>query len=329
MNSHESRATNPEPQNTKLPVIFLMGPTASGKTSCALELCRRFPLDIVSVDSAMVYRGMDIGTAKPCSEILREFPHRLIDICDPVDAYSAASFRNDALNEIDKIHSENRIPLLVGGTGLYFRTLEKGISTLPSANADIRTRLEQEASEKGWGYMHQRLSEIDAVAAARIHPNDPQRIQRALEVYEITGYPMSELFNRESVKPVDLDIIKLILNPNDRNIIHARVKQRFMQMLEDGLVEEVQGLFTRGDLRADMPSMRMVGYRQVWRYLEGKSTYEEMVNSAIVATRQLAKRQLTWLRKEENADWYDIEDEAGIDRILKFIGENQNLSARM
>ena len=313
----------------KLPVIFLMGPTASGKTSCALELCRRIPLDIVSVDSAMVYRGMDIGTAKPSVEVLKEFPHRLIDIRDPVNAYSAASFRNDALDEIDLIHSNNRIPLLVGGTGLYFRTLEKGISTLPSANTDIRTRLEQEASMKGWGYMHQRLAAIDAAAAARIHPNDPQRIQRALEVYEITGQPMSELFDRETAKPIDIDVIKVIVNPNDRDIIHERVKQRFMQMLSDGLVEEVRGLYLRGDLQADMPSMRMVGYRQVWRYLEGKSTYKEMVNSAIVATRQLAKRQLTWLRKEENAAWFDFEGGAGLDKILKFIGENQNLSARM
>lgn len=313
----------------KRPVIFLMGPTASGKTSCALELCRRFPLDIVSVDSAMVYRGMNIGTAKPSPDVLKEFPHRLIDICDPVDAYSAASFRNDALEQIGIIHSNNRIPLLVGGTGLYFRTLEKGISTLPSANIEIRTRLEHEASVKGWGYMHQRLAVVDAAAAARIHPNDPQRIQRALEVYEITGQPMSELFGRERAKPINIDVIKVILNPDDRDIIHERVKQRFLNMLSDGLVEEVRGFYERSDLRADMPAMRMVGYRQVWRYLEGKSTYEEMVNSAIVATRQLAKRQLTWLRKEENAAWFDIEGGDSLDKILKFMGENQNLSARM
>jgi len=312
-----------------LPVIFLMGPTASGKTALALELCRQLPLDIISVDSAMVYRGMDIGTAKPSAEILKAVPHRLIDICDPAEVYSAAGFRRDALIEIEKIHLTDRIPLLVGGTGLYFRALEKGISVLPSADSNVRLKLEEEAQEEGWESMHQRLVKIDSEAAARIHPNDPQRIQRALEVYELTGQSMSELFARETTKPLEYEVIKIILNPEDRSIIHERVKQRFMQMLEDGLIEEVQGLHDRGDLSASMPSMRMLGYRQIWQYLEGSSVHEEMVNRAIVATRQLAKRQLTWLRKEENTNWLDSVSVTTLDKALKLIGENQNLSARM
>jgi tRNA dimethylallyltransferase len=306
-----------------------MGPTASGKTALALELCRQLPLDVVSVDSAMVYRGMDIGTAKPLAEILKAIPHRLIDICDPAEVYSAASFRHDALIEIEKIHLNRRIPLLVGGTGLYFRALEKGISVLPSANSDIRLKLEEEAQIKGWESMHQRLAEIDLKAATRIHPNDPQRIQRALEVYELTGQSMSELYAQETAKPLAYEVIKIILNPEDRSIIHERVKQRFMQMLVDGFVEEVQGLYDRGDLNASMPSMRMVGYRQIWKYLDRLFGYEEMINSAIVATRQLAKRQLTWLRKEENAIWFDSKSDTVLDKALKLIGKNQNLSARM
>ena len=312
-----------------LPVIFLMGPTASGKTALALELCRQLPLDIVSVDSAMVYRGMDIGTAKPSAEIQIAAPHRLIDICDPAEVYSAAGFCRDALIEIEKIHLNRRIPLLVGGTGLYFRALEKGISVLPSADSDVRSKLEEEARATGWESMHQRLAKIDSEAAARIHPNDPQRIQRALEVYELTGQSMSELYAQETAKPLDYGVIKIILNPEDRSIIHARVEQRFMQMLEAGLIDEVRGLYERSDLNASKPSMRMVGYRQIWKYLDGLFAYEEMVNSAIVATRQLAKRQLTWLRKEGDASWLDSESHTVFDKVLKLIGENQNLSARM
>jgi tRNA dimethylallyltransferase len=312
-----------------LPVIFLMGPTASGKTALALELCRQLPLDIVSVDSAMVYRGMDIGTAKPSAEIQKAAPHRLIDICDPAEVYSAAGFCRDALIEIEKIHLNRRIPLLVGGTGLYFRALEKGISVLPSADSDVRSKLEEEARATGWESMHQRLAKIDSEAAARIHPNDPQRIQRALEVYELTGQSMSELYAQETAKPLDYGVIKIILNPEDRSIIHARVEQRFMQMLEAGLIDEVRDLYERSDLNASKPSMRMVGYRQIWKYLDGLFAYEEMVNSAIVATRQLAKRQLTWLRKEGDASWLDSESDTVLDKVLKLIGENQNLSARM
>ena len=311
------------------PVIFLMGPTASGKTELALELCRRLPLDIISVDSAMVYRGMDIGTAKPSAEILQTFPHRLIDICDPAEIYSAARFRRDALTEIEVIQANGRIPLLVGGTGLYFRALDHGLSVLPSANEEVRRELDDKAKKIGWQKMHGYLKAVDPGAAARIHPNDPQRIQRALEVYKVTGMSMSELQDKSTARPLDADITRIILNPADRSIIHERVKQRFMQMLRDGLVDEVQGLYQRGDLNAGMPSMRMVGYRQIWQYLEGQNTYEEMVNSAIVATRQLAKRQMTWLRKEQDAHWLDSENKTVINQVLELIGENHNLSVRM
>ncbi len=312
-----------------LPVVFLMGPTAAGKTGLAVKLCEQFPLDIVSVDSAMVYRGMDVGTAKPSAETLAQAPHRLIDICDPAEAYSAARFRSDALAEIEAIHENDRIPILVGGTGLYFRTLEKGLSELPSADTSVRKRLEAEASEKGWEHMHQQLAEIDPAAAARIHPNDPQRLQRALEVYALTGKSMTELYARETAKPLPYEVIKIILSPTDRTIIHERVKTRFMQMLKDGFVDEVQGLYARSDLDSATPSMRMVGYRQIWRYLEGLLDYEEMVKHTIVATRQLAKRQLTWLRKEENACWFDGQQLDVQDKVLKFLGESRNISTRM
>jgi tRNA dimethylallyltransferase len=218
---------------------------------------------------------------------------------------------------------------LVGGTGLYFRTLETGLSELPPADAAVREQLEAEARDKGWEHMHQRLAGIDPAAAARIHPNDPQRLQRALEVYELTGRSMTELYARETAKPLPYEVIKIILNPADRMIIHKRVKVRFMQMLADGLVDEVQGLYARADLDPVMPSMRMVGYRQIWLYLEGLINYEQMVEDAIVATRQLAKRQLTWLRREENACWFDSQQDDLQDRVLKFLGENRKISTRM
>jgi len=289
--------------------ICLMGPTASGKTDLAVELVQVLPCDIISVDSALVYRGMDIGTAKPVPDVLAAAPHRLIDICDPTERYSAARFREDALREMEAIFSKGRIPLLVGGTMLYYRALQYGLSKLPEADPAVRARLEAEADSVGWMQMHQRLAQIDPAAAARIHPNDPQRIQRALEVFELTGRTLTELQNRDGEQKLPYRLIKLVRAPKDRAVLHRRIAQRFYQMLELGFENEVKGLLARGDLTPDLPSMRSVGYRQMLEYLAGNYSYEQMVERGIIATRQLAKRQLTWLRSEQDAHWLD--DEAG------------------
>lgn len=310
-----------------LPVIFLMGPTATGKTNIAAELFKRLPIELISVDSALVYRGMDIGTAKPSREFLNNAPHRLIDICEPDETYSAARFRNDALLAIDEIHSKNRTPLLVGGTGLYFRALESGISDLPDADAEIRQRLESEARDIGWQAMHDRLAEIDPVSAERIHPNDPQRIQRALEIYEISGRSMTDHYDDGDVSPLPFELIKIILNPGNRSRLHERIEHRFMKMLDEGLVDEVRAFHANGRFSGSLPAMRMVGYRQVWNYLDGKSDYEEMVEKGIAATRQLAKRQMTWLRKEENGVWLDSDESGLLDKIRGILGENAHLLA--
>ena len=284
-----------------MPVIFLMGPTASGKTSLAVELVKELPVDIVSVDSAMVYRGMDIGTAKPSTQIQKIAPHRLIDILDPSKSYSAGNFVRDAKIEINDIHSRGRIPLLVGGTGLYFRSLEHGFSRLPPANKGIRSKLEKEADEEGWHSLYLRLMKIDPITADRIHPNDPQRIQRALEIHEVTGRPASELYAEGRTTDLSQPIIKIIIVPNNRGKLYADIEKRFLKMLEDGLVEEVKQLYDRGNLKSNLPAIRLVGYRQIWSYLNGDLSYKEMINKAIIATRQLAKRQITWLQSEQNA----------------------------
>jgi tRNA dimethylallyltransferase len=310
----------------QLPVIFLMGPTASGKTELAVAIRHHLPCEIISVDSAMVYRGMDIGTAKPDKALLAEAPHRLIDICDPAAVYSVARFREDALTEISAVQRSGRIPLLVGGTGLYFRTLEQGISELPAADEEIRHRMKKEADAKGWEYLYQRLAQVDPDAAVRIHPNDSQRIQRALEIYEITGRSMTDHFTDGRRGALPFNVFKIILAPDDRQIIHERVKVRFLQMLDAGLLDEVRGLYGRGDLNASLPSMRMVGYRQIWRYLEGELAYEQMCEYAIVATRQLAKRQITWCRSEQNARWFDSSDRNMLDKILKSLQDNPDFS---
>lgn len=286
------------------PAILLMGPTASGKTDLAIELHRRLPVELVSVDSAMVYRGMDIGTAKPDEAELAEAPHRLIDICDPAEAYSAARFRDDALREMRDISAGGRIPLLVGGTMLYFRALQHGLSELPKADAAVRERLEQELDEVGLHGLHARLVEVDPVAARRIHRNDPQRTLRALEVWEVSGRPLSEL-QAASGEAMPYRAIKLVRSPVSREVLHERIDRRFLQMLDSGFVAEVETLVARGDLDPDMPSMRSVGYRQVWAWLRGECDREEMVARGQAATRQLAKRQMTWLRSEANAVWLD------------------------
>jgi tRNA dimethylallyltransferase len=282
-----------------------MGPTASGKTGVAVELVQRLPLEIISVDSALIYRGMDIGTAKPDAATLRRAPHRLIDIRDPAEGYSAAEFRRDALEAMEDIRRCGKTPLLVGGTTLYFRALEQGLSNLPSADPEVRAQLEAEAAALGWAGMHARLQRVDPAAAARIHPNDPQRIQRALEVYELSGVAMSDLFAAGRTPSSNWQFLKIVLAPQNRTVLHQRIAQRFHAMLQQGFVQEVRRLRARGELHADLPAMRAVGYRQAWAYLEGNLREEEWVERALIATRQYAKRQMTWLRSETHCHWVD------------------------
>ena len=303
------------------PAIFLMGPTASGKTALAIELWRHFPVDIVSVDSALVYRGMDIGTAKPDAATQEFAPHALIDIRDPSESYSAAEFREDALREMAHIAGKGRVPLLAGGTMLYFKALRQGLAELPAADPSVRARLEAEAAEVGWPAMHRRLSRLDPVAAERIHPNDPQRTQRALEVVELTGRPLSELQAEQESGPFEYDVLRLVACPQPRSLLHERIERRFDAMMAEGFMEEARGLFERGDLHRDLPSMRCVGYRQAWGCLAGEYGLEEMRRKAIVATRQLAKRQLTWLRQERDALWYDPTEEGAHDRVFEKVRE--------
>ncbi|MFD2113378.1 tRNA (adenosine(37)-N6)-dimethylallyltransferase MiaA [Thiorhodococcus fuscus] len=305
-----------ETRDPRPPVILLMGPTASGKTDLAVGLVERLPCEIVSVDSAMIYRGMDIGTAKPDRATLDRAPHRLIDILDPSESYSTAAFREDALRAMEEISAAGRIPLLVGGTMLYFRALQQGLATLPSADPETRQRLMDEAERLGWPVMHERLRAVDPVSASQIHPNDPQRIQRALEVHRLTGLAMSALI-REAAEsePFPYRVLKLVRCPSERATLHLRIEQRFRSMVEEGLVEEVETLWCRGDLHEDLPSMRCVGYRQVLKYLSGEYNWDEMLHRGIVASRQLAKRQLTWLRAESDSHWLD-EDENPLERSM-------------
>lgn len=278
------------------PVICLMGPTASGKTALAIELVQRHPCQIISVDSACVYRGMDIGTSKPDAATQIKAPHWLIDICDPSEPYSAGEFRRDALKAIEKCHSENKIPLLVGGTMLYFRVLQQGLATLPHANSELREELTKQAENIGWEKMHTQLKQIDAIAAERINPNDSQRIARALEVYQLTGKTITDLHQESTESLSEYKMINLALMPEDRAELHLRIAERFKAMLQAGLIDEVQALYERGNLHLGLPSIRSVGYKQVWEYLAGVYDKEEMTEKAIAATRQLAKRQITWLR---------------------------------
>jgi tRNA dimethylallyltransferase len=287
------------------PVVLLMGPTASGKSQLALALCERFDAEIVSVDSAQVYRGMDIGTAKPDAATRARVPHHLIDLCDPAEAYSAARFREDALRAIAEIRARGRIPLLAGGTMLYFRALQQGLSDLPPADAEFRARLGEEARRQGWPALHARLARLDPASAARLHPNDAQRIQRALEIVEVGGAPVGELQARKAGLALDGPRVKVALNPAERSVLHERIAARFHDMMRAGFLDEVARLRARGDLGADLPSMRAVGYRQLWAHLDGAWDLATAVARGIAATRQFAKRQLTWLRAEPGLAWLD------------------------
>ena len=301
-------------------IVCVMGPTASGKTDLAVKLVERFPMDIISVDSALIYKDMNIGTAKPDAEILARAPHRLIDFLDPAVAYSVAEFRADALREIEDIISKGRIPLLVGGTMMYFKALLEGLAELPSSDDEVREALLSEATELGWDKMHDKLRQVDPESAARIHPNDPQRIQRALEVYEISGVPLSQWLAKPA-EPLPYEPIQIALVPSERAWLHERIARRFDIMLQQGLIEEVRALYERGDLHTDMPSIRAVGYRQVWQHLSGELSETEMRERGIIATRQLAKRQLTWLRSMPDLKVFDCLNKDLEHEVLKFLGE--------
>ena len=301
--------------------VCLMGPTASGKTDIAIQLCKRFPFEIISVDSALVYRGMDVGTAKPDAQTLARTPHRLVDIRDPEEPYSAGDFVRDAREAITEISAADKIPLLVGGTMMYFRALTQGIAELPPADADLRAQIDAEADETGWPALHERLAAVDAEAAARIEPNDRQRIQRALEVYRISGVPLSE-WQREAraSRPVaDVDFLKIGLGIEPRNRLHERIEERLNLMINNGFLDEVKALSGRTGLHRDAASMRAVGYRQFWAHAAGECSLDEAKYRALVATRQLAKRQITWLRSEPNIRVVDPLERKAIDAISAYL----------
>ncbi len=287
-----------------LPVIAIMGPTASGKTGLALALAEQIPCEIISVDSALVYRQMDIGTAKPNAQELAAVPHHLVDMIDPAETYSVAEFCRDAVQLIGDIHRRQRVPLLVGGTMMYFNALINGISPLPKSDEVIRARISEQAEKQGWAALHQELTEVDPVSAKRIHPNDPQRLTRALEVYRSSGKNLT-YWQEQKGDPCPYEITQFAIAPVDRQVLHDRIAERFDIMLDNGLIDEVRKLYERGDLNEGMPSIRSVGYRQVWQYLDGRLSYAEMREKGIIATRQLAKRQLTWLRGWPSLTWLD------------------------
>lgn len=299
--------------------IFLMGPTASGKTALAVELVQRFPMEIISVDSALIYKGMDIGSAKPDAETLAKAPHRLIDFLDPSESYSAADFREDALKAMAEITAQGKIPLLVGGTMLYFKVLKEGIAKLPAADETIRAQLLLEAQEKGWPALHRELEQVDPESAARLNPNDAQRLQRALEVYRATGRSLTQWHKQQKTETFPYDVVNIAVSPTDRAVLHDRIAQRFHEMLTQGFYDEVKALYNRGDLNPNMPSMRAVGYRQMWDCLDGKISYAEMEERGIIATRQLAKRQITWLRSWKDLHWLDSLDPNITEKVLKIL----------
>lgn len=297
------------------PVVCLMGPTAAGKTDLAVALAETGAFELISVDSVMVYRGLDIGSAKPGPAVLARAPHRLIDIADPAEAYSAARFRDDALAAIREVRARGRIPVLVGGTMLYFRALLQGLSPLPPADPAVRARLETEAAAAGWPALHRRLAAVDPATAARLHPRDAQRIQRALEVHALTGEPPSALRAAAPAERSPGRPVKVAVAPASRAELHRRIGQRFRAMLDAGLIEEVAALRARGDLDASLPALRAVGYRQVWDYLEGATRHEDLAERGAAATRRFARRQLTWLRRERDLHWLDAQDAAVQNRL--------------
>ncbi len=296
-----------------------MGPTGSGKTDLAAALVARLPLEIVSVDAAMVYRGMDIGTAKPSRALLARAPHHLIDLIDPAERYSAARFLADAKRAMAEIATRGNVPILVGGTMLYFRAFQSGLAPLPAADARIRHVLEDRAALEGWPALHAELARLDPAAAARIRPADRQRIQRALEVIELTGAPISAQHREDLRGAASGADLCLVLAPSDRAALHERLDSRFQEMMRRGLLEEIRALRARGDLHGDLPSMRLIGYRQLWEHLEGRQSMESAVEKAVIATRQLARRQLTWLRAEPQAEWFDPLDPATPERVAERI----------
>ncbi len=314
-------------------VIILLGPTASGKTALALEIAKRIPIEIISVDSALVYRGMDIGSAKPNAEELAQVPHHLIDVRDPADPYSAADFRVDAEALVAEILERGKTPLLVGGTMLYFKALLEGLADMPAADPAVRLGIEQLAEHEGWPAVHAELAKVDPESAATIHPNHSQRLSRALEVYRSSGKTMSELRRQQQAESSEsftdrYDVLQMAIAPHDRALLHRRIEQRYHSMIEQGLLDEVKSMHCRPDLHVALPSVRAVGYRQIWQYLDGELSLDEAVEKAVVATRQLAKRQLTWLRGWSELNWVFIDKEAGemlredeiISQAMGFIG---------
>ena len=302
--------------------VAIMGPTASGKTAAALEIAKHIPCEIISVDSALVYREMDIGTAKPNAEELASVPHHLIDILDPTEAYSAMQFRNDALRLAQDIRARGKLPLLVGGTMLYFKVLRDGLDDLPEADPAVRARLDEEAARDGVPALHARLATLDPETAARLKPNDSQRIQRALEIIELTGKPMSALLTQKTAAALPFTLLPLALEPSDRAVLHERIARRFDLMLEnDGLLAEVRKLRARGDLHLGLPSMRCVGYRQAWEHLDGQYDHAEMRERGIIATRQLAKRQITWLRSTPDRIVIDCNATDATQTVMAHVGK--------
>lgn len=301
------------------PVLCLAGPTASGKSASSLALAQRWPIEIINVDSATIYRGMDIGTAKPSRQEQEQVRHHLLDIRDPAETYSAAAFRTDALQRIEEIRARNHIPVLCGGTMLYYKALREGLNDLPEADPTIRTQIDAEASLLGWPAMHAQLAEIDPDTAQRLKPNDSQRVQRAIEIYRASGRTMSSWLAQPSRSPAtDLNFVTLSLEPSDRSALHERIAQRYYVMIEQGLIPEVQTFYDRGDLHTSLPSMRCVGYRQIWEYLDGAVSLDEAIEKAIAATRQLAKRQLTWLRAQPERHYIDCLDPDAVTRVIDY-----------